>query len=177
MSIQKINVTIEGVSPLLMHAFPLTGTPDGYNKWEPERQAEFAAYRVPETGQLYIPGINIQRCLVSGAAYSKGRGRSTLAKPVAACVMVSPEYCILDPQDYRVDSRPVVNHVTRGRLLSHRPRFDHWRVSFCIEYDDMLLKATELRRVVDDAGSRVGVLDFRPERKGPFGRFMVIKWE
>jgi len=34
-----------------------------------------------------------------------------------------------------------------------------------------------LRHIVDDAGSRVGLLDFRPERKGPFGRFIVIEWK
>lgn len=32
-------------------------------------------------------------------------------------------------------------------------------------------------RIVDDCGTRVGLLDFRPERKGPFGRFVVTKWE
>jgi len=31
--------------------------------------------------------------------------------------------------------------------------------------------------VVDDAGVRVGLLDFRPERKGSFGRFMVVEWK
>jgi len=45
-----------------------------------------------------------------------------------------------------------------------------------ISYDDSILKETELRKVVDDAGSRVGLLDFRPEHKGPFGRFIVTHW-
>jgi hypothetical protein len=30
---------------------------------------------------------------------------------------------------------------------------------------------------VDDAGQRVGALDFRPEKKGAFGRFVVTHWE
>ena len=34
-----------------------------------------------------------------------------------------------------------------------------------------------LKAIVDDAGDRVGLLDFRPERKGPFGRFMVTAWK
>jgi hypothetical protein len=34
-----------------------------------------------------------------------------------------------------------------------------------------------VRVIVNDAGSRVGLLDFRPEKKGPFGRFSVIKWD
>lgn len=35
----------------------------------------------------------------------------------------------------------------------------------------------QVRRVVDDTGSRVGVLDFRPQRRGPFGRFQVVSWK
>jgi hypothetical protein len=50
-------------------------------------------------------------------------------------------------------------------------------VTFEIEYDTVLLKEEELRQVVDDAGSRVGLLDFRPEKKGPFGRFIVTEWK
>jgi hypothetical protein len=46
-----------------------------------------------------------------------------------------------------------------------------------MDYDDVLLKESELRRVVDDAGSRVGLLEFRPEKKGPFGRFIVTEWK
>jgi len=30
---------------------------------------------------------------------------------------------------------------------------------------------------VDDTGQRVGLLDFRPEKKGPFGRFVVTRWD
>lgn len=172
-----INCTIKGISPLLMHSFPMAGEPDGYKNWKPEEQAEFVTYRSPDTKALYIPGISIQRCLVNGATYSKGKGRSSLQKNVAACVLVTPEYCILSNQNFVVDGRPVVIPATKGRIMRYRPRFDDWSVSFVIEYDPVLLKEDELRKVVDDAGSRVGLLDFRPERKGPFGRFNVIDWK
>jgi hypothetical protein len=33
------------------------------------------------------------------------------------------------------------------------------------------------RRLVDDAGRKVGLGDFRPWRRGPFGRFTVVRWE
>jgi hypothetical protein len=45
-----------------------------------------------------------------------------------------------------------------------------------LEYDDTLLSEKEVREILDNAGRRVGLLDFRPERKGPFGRFMVTAW-
>lgn len=176
MAIKRVKCTIEGTSAVLMHKFPMEPI-KAIEKKTPEEQAELAAYRDPETDKLYIPGIAIQRSFVGAATYSKGKGRASLQKPVAACVMVSPEYCDLGVKEYKIDSRPIVVPSTRGRVIRHRPRLDTWAVSFEIDYDDELLTETQVRQVVDDAGSRVGLLDFRPERKGPFGRFVVVKWE
>jgi hypothetical protein len=159
-----------------MHRFPAV-MPEGLDKKSPEERAELAAYRTPDDGELYIPAINLQRSLVGAAAYSKGKGRASLQKQVAACLMVSPEYLRLGRKDFAIDARPVVIPATKGRVMAFRPRLDEWSVSFTVEWDDTLLRESEVRRIIDDAGSRVGLLDFRPERKGPFGRFVVVKWE
>ena len=172
---KAVGVTIKGESPLLMHAFPLVAI-ERLEKKSIEEQAELAAYRDPETSNLYVPGLAIQRAMVSGATYSKGKGRSSLQKVVAACVLVSPERISLGVKNFTIDSRPVVVPATRGRVMRHRPRLDSWQVSFEVEYDPDMLTEKQLRQVVDDTGSRVGLLDFRPERKGPFGRFSVINW-
>lgn len=176
MSIQKVFVTIKGISPLIMHSYPLIPI-EKLEMKSIEEQAELAAYRDPDTEELYIPGVNIQRALIAAAVYSKGKGRATLQKPVAACVLVTPERCSLKVKTFVIDSRPVVIPATKGRVMRHRPRLDDWSVSFTIEFDNDLLKEKELRRVVDDAGLRVGILDFRPEKKGPFGRFMITEWK
>ena len=175
-STKKVDCTIRGMSPLLMHSFPMTEI-KALEKKTPMEQAEIAAYRDPDTRDLYVPGIAIQRCFISGATYSKGKGRASLQKQVAACVLVNPERCSLGTKEFVIDSRPVVVPATKGRVIRHRPKLVEWNVSFRIEYDDTLLRESELRQVVDDSGSRVGLLDFRPEKKGPFGRFMITKWE
>ncbi len=176
MTNSKISVGIRGVSPLLMHAFPLIPI-EKIEKKSREEQAEHAAYRDPETKKLYVPGIAIQRMLVAAATYSKGRGRASLQKEVAASVIVSPERVSLQQEKYAVDSRPVVVPATKGRIMRHRPRLDVWDLTFGIEYDPDLITEQQLRHIVDDGGSRVGLLDFRPEKKGSFGRFMVISWK
>jgi hypothetical protein len=158
-----------------MHAFPMQKLEAPEMK-PAEEQAEHVAYRSPD-GKLYVPSVAMQRCVIGAASYSKGKGRSTLQKPVAACVLVSPEYLILDQQAYGIDARPVVNPTTKGRVVRFRPRFDEWSFEGVVEFDDVLLKESELKRIFDDAGTRVGLLDFRPERKGPFGRFMVTLWK
>jgi hypothetical protein len=173
---KAVEVTLKGTSALLMHRFPLEPI-EAIEKKPKEEQAEIAAYRDPETGGLYMPGVNVQRSLIAAAIYSKGKGRASLQKPVAACVMVTPERIDLGVTDYVIDSRPVVIPSTKGRIVRHRPRLDEWSITFCIEWDETLLTEDQLRRVVDDAGSRVGLGDFRPERKGPFGRSVVVGWE
>jgi hypothetical protein len=172
----SVTVEITGSSALLMHAFPLVPI-EALEKRTPAEQAEFAAYRDPDTQLLYVPGVNIQRSFVASAAFSKGKGRGSLQKQVAACVLVTPERVALGIKDFTIDSRPVVVPATKGRVIRHRPRLDTWALTFAVEWDQTLLTAQQLRRVVDDAGARVGLLDYRPEKKGPFGRFTVTSWQ
>ena len=172
--LEKVDATITGVSALLMHRYPLEPV-EAIEKMSKEDQAELAAYRRPGGG-LYLPAIALQRALIAGAVYSKGKGRATLQKPLAACLLVSPEYIQLGTQEYEIDSRPVVIPATKGRIVRHRPRVNEWSIAVSFEFDSTLITTVQMRQIVDDTGSRVGVLDFRPERKGPFGRFRVDNW-
>ena len=167
-------VKIKGISPLLMHSFPLVEIKN-IEKMAKEEQAEIAAYRDPK-GKLYVPGVAIQRTLVNAAKFSKGKGRATLQMTAAACLMITPERALLDNQSYSIDSRPVVMPATHGRVMRHRPRFDDWALEFEMTWDSSLMTEKQVRQVVDDAGQLVGLLDFRPQRMGSFGRFMVVSW-
>ncbi len=158
-----------------MHRYPLVPI-EGLDKMPPEEQAEHAAYRIPDTRELYVPGTAIQRALVGAATFSKGKGRASLQKIVAACVFVSPEYCGLGTTEYIIDSRHVTIKATGGRIVRHRPRIPVWQATFFIDYDEILLTEEQLRRVVDDTGARVGLLEFNPAHKGPFGRFSILHW-
>lgn len=173
-------VVIEGISPLLMHSYPMVPI-EAIEKKTREEQAELAAYRMPPTddkpGLLYVPGVNVQRSLVAGAAYSKGKGRASLAKVAAACLLVTEEYLSLGTREYGIDARPVVIPATKGRVVRYRPIIREWRLTVPFQYDDSLMSAQQVRQVVDDTGKNVGLLDFRPEKKGPFGRFNVIDWK
>jgi len=178
--IERVRVKITGLSPLLMHAYPLVPV-EALEKKTPEEQAELAAYRDtspgPTQGQLYLPAAAMQRALVAGAAYSKGKGRASLQKPAAACLLIDLPYLWLRQSAYEIDVRPVVIPATKGRVLRYRPRLDRWATEFSLTFDDTLLSAKQVRQIVDDTGKNVGVLDFRPEKKGPFGRFIVDTWD
>lgn len=175
--LKDVDCTIKGISPLLMHRFPMEKLETPIENLTMEEQAEIAAYRNKESNELFVPGIAVWACLVSGAVYSKGKGRATLQKPTAACLMVTPEYCYLGTQQYEIDARPVVVPSTKGRIVRFRPRFNEWSIDFNLEYDPALLMEVQVREIVDNSGKRVGLLDFRPACKGPFGRFVVTSWQ
>lgn len=172
----QATVTIEGTSALMMKKYPEVPI-EGFEKKTPEEQAEISSYRIPGSKELYIPGVAVQRALVKAAAYSKGKGRASLQKVTAACLMVLPEYIGLGTDKFIVDSRPVVVPATKGRIMRHRPRLDQWKGSFGLEWDETLMKESEVKRIVEDMGKRVGLLEFRPACNGPYGRCKVIKWE
>lgn len=180
----KVEVRIKGVSPLLMSRFTSDGG-DGapkpmVNKRDEVEAAESRAYRIvggKTDSNLYVPAECLRQALVNGAAYEKGRGRSSLSKFAAATIFVEPIALDLGTSKYEIDSRPVVIAATKGRIMRHRPRLDLWSLDFTIEFDSTMISEGQMRAIVDHAGSKVGLLDFRPEKKGPYGRFMVTEWK
>jgi hypothetical protein len=172
----QATVTIEGTSALLMHKYPEIPI-EGLDKKEPQEQAELSAYRIPGSKELYIPGVAVQRALVRASTYSKGKGRASLQKVSAACLMVMPEYIGLGTDKFTLDSRPVVIPATKGRVMRHRPRVDKWKGTFGLEWDETLMTEDQVKKIVEDMGKRVGLLEFRPDKGGMYGRSKIIKWE
>lgn len=60
--------------------------------------------------------------------------------------------------------------------LRHRPMFDDWRLTFTAELDEKEIGVKLFRSIVDAAGNKVGIGDYRPSTRGPFGRFKVVEW-
>ena len=176
MELKTATVKIKGLSPLLMHRFPLEPI-EAIEKKTKEEQAEISTYRHPKSKELYVPGENLYSCFVNAATYVKGKGRASMQKPAAACLVIEPLYLLLGTKDFAIDSRAVRNPSTGGTVVRHRPRLEEWELEFTLTYDKTLMSDAQARDIVDNAGSRVGLLDFRPARKGPFGRFIVTKWE
>ena len=181
MAKQEINVQISGISPILLHRHP-TEKIEALDKKEPEEQAEVAAYRDVD-GNLYVPANNLRSCMVGAAIYSKGKGRASLQKPAAAVIQISPDPLNIQDEnghpisEYIIDSQWGRNPTTKGAVLIHRPKIIEWRLMFDLEYDDRFFSDTQIREVMDNAGFLVGLCDFRPANKGPFGRFQVDHWE
>jgi hypothetical protein len=57
-----------------------------------------------------------------------------------------------------------------------RPMFERWGCVVRVQLDTESIPESTFRQLFDWAGLRVGLMDFRPARKGTFGQFIVRNW-
>lgn len=177
-----INVSIKGVTPLLMQKFceedlDRNGKVD--RNLTPRDIATKFAYKA-KTGELFLPADMIFSCLISAGQFHKlGKSKVTTMKSslVPAGINIVQDHCMLGTHNFEIDSRSVVIPSTGGRIMQHRPRLDEWKLSFSLEVDRNIFSEKLVRDIVDDAGMKCGLGAFRPNRKGRFGKFKVTKWE
>lgn len=170
-------VRIKGVSPLLQNRF---ATADEVENKPTKRKSvtmlenavENTVYKLPD-GTVYQPGESIKQAIIeAGKAFKKGR--ANMSKTFASFVIITPEAIVMSPQEYSTDRRAVVIPSTKGRVMRNRARFDDWSLTFSVEVlDDSEIDTKALHDAIDYAGHYVGIGDYRPQKKGMFGRFIV----
>lgn len=175
------NVTIQGISPLLMNKpSALIGDISKERTQKEVSPRELASQKLYEIdGQLYQPETHIKGALVEAGKDQKvvGKGKSTYSKIVGYAVEINPFEIVHKKQDWKVYSVLAVNPSTKGRNLLHRPMLNEWELDFSVTFDDEQISATVLKEIFDRAGKFVGLGDWRPAKKGRFGKFQVTSWK
>jgi len=187
-SMKSIEVEISGVTPLICNRFTdqaqMTATSGNRmamtgDRGTPHEQAEAKLY-IGHDGKPMIPQPNLFRCIiVAGKYFKSGKSKITTQKSsiIPACVeVVGLEIPIQHKEPWAVDTRAVRIPSTGGRILCHRPCFEDWKLSFTLNCDEEMLSIKLLREIIDAAGKRIGLGDFRPDCKGPYGKFVVTRW-
>lgn len=186
-----INIRIEGVTPLICNRFTDEAAEAASNgsrsslatsdRGTPLEIAASKLYLGLDGKTPVVPQPNALRCMVEGGRFHKaGKQQITTAKSsllYAGFDIAGAELPIIHRQPWKVDTRPVRIPSTGGRILCHRPMFDDWALEFVLSLDLGILGEKLARQIIDDAGKRIGLGDFRPATKGPFGRFVVVHWE
>lgn len=183
-----ISLTLTGVSPLIMNRFTDaaalaatngTRTTKKSNSETPEEICESKLYK-SDDGIIGIPTMNILASIRdAGRFFKAGKRQLTTGETSMIPAFVLPMQVfvpLVHKAAWRVDARAIVNPSTKGRKLGYRPVFEDWTVSLELDFSDDEFDVKLLRQVVDAAGKRVGLGDFRPARKGPFGRYVVSSW-
>lgn len=188
-AMRTAKIEISGVTPLICNKFSdaaslkASSGRSSVMNGEKETPLEVAASRlyVGLDGEPMIPGMNVFRCIVEGGRFHKvGKKQVTTLKNsvLYACASINEiEIPIIHRQPWKVDTRAVRIPATGGRILAHRPMFDDWSLNFSIDFVEEMLGEKFLRDILDDAGKRVGLGDFRPDCKGPYGKFVVNFWK
>ena len=181
----EVRAVIEGLAPgLLMHNPALSLGVESKTIPSPEVEAERALYRWGD-GSLFLPSTAIYASLCEAGKKLKYRdipdtkygSRKLLAAGVRS---LADGFALLDVATeqpittYEVHRLPV--RVPTGRILRARPLIPAWRCELTVQFDVSVIGDAILRVIADalvQSGQSVGLLDFRPAKGGPYGRFVV----
>lgn len=189
MNYEKLSVTIEGVSPLLMHNAQLCNPLNpivqemkgisGKRKKTDEDYIELA--RLEFWGSLYldsekgpvIPGFNVEATIVEAA--KKDRGGKVLAK---SGIIVEDDNPLIYDGPRTVDelwaNKNFVNvasaRVQMARIMRCRPIFRQWSLKFELMYLRQVCTKSQIEKWLEIAGLMCAIGDWRPR----FGRFVVV---
>lgn len=186
---KEIRIKITGTTPLICNRFTDEAQISASNgnrvatvgdKGSPKEQASKKLY-IGNNGKPIIPQPNLFRAIIDGGKFFKaGKSKVTTLKSslIPACLEIAGiEIPIKSRDGWEVDTRAVRIPSTGGRILSHRPKFNDWELEFTTHLDEEIMSPALFREILDAAGKRIGLGDFRPDCKGPFGKFVVTLWQ
>lgn len=191
----RVKVRIEGASPLLQNAMTES---DLLSLWNKDKAPKTASRPLPRDaankkayldaeGKPYLPGPNLMSCLIAAGVFLRADGKrqfSTAKSSILPGMLVLEDTVLplIDPLNnkpavWEVDMRRGVNPNGNEAVAIVRPRFDSWSTTFHLLIDTAQVGEDKIRELVDIAGRAIGLGDFRPARKGVFGRFRVVRWD
>jgi hypothetical protein len=185
---KTVEVEVRGTTPLLVHRFSEESEQEKATRRikvgneDPREVAKRAAY-IASDGSFYISAFSIPNAMANAGSNHKMRGsRKTLRFVVPCAVTVKADTITImngagPAKDFEVDARPVTIPATKGRVMRYRPRFNCWGLKFSLVINEAMLALDDAQMLLNEAGVSVGIGDFRPEKRGPFGTFLVTSFK
>lgn len=189
-----VRLGIEGVgSGLLMHnpasmqAAPEGPARSGKKIPKPLDEAKAGLYIIPGgSGQLYAAADWFREAALLAAKEFKDssrRGNATMVQRFSASVFHTDIYFPLfrastgaaiteKEPDWEMFLKRVV--IQGNGIVRARPLITDWATTVEFEYDDEVIAPDLIAPIVHASGKYPGVGDYRPAKKGPFGRFKVV---
>ena len=184
---KKYSVTLKGITPYMQHRMD----DQKLEEWEKNRKgiierqdvsqsdsvrAEYHCYRNLDS-QCFIPSEHLRQSFINAGAFVKskvGNARKSMKNVVAAMFMVSPEEITIPDYDL-IDKRSAVNKNVKARIISIRPKWSNWKVTFTLLVDNDTITTNTIEEIINYAGSYVGIGSYRPTNNGYFGRFELVE--
>ncbi len=189
----QVKLTLIGQTPLLINAMSEKQLLDMRNKTKKAKSAAKPSLREEADSKVYIlrdgkphvPTRLLMSNFIAAGQFVRLDGKrqiSTAEKTVLPGMLsiVSTECPILSadgqPAKWEVDIQQGRNPNGGEAVCIVRPRFDDWRLDLIIEIDQEQMPLQMAREMIDIAGRKCGLGDFRPQRKGTFGMYKVSSW-
>lgn len=184
-------IEIIGTRPLLQHQFGPEAMPlqkaerTGVAGNDPEEWRKTCM--VTADGQLYVRGVNIFGTIRDGSKYTK-KGKGSIQSLISATLQIVEDIVLLDrflpvggmpstdhAQPVYLDVCGVRNPSTKARNVRYRlAAAPGWKATFTIVWDKTIVSREQMRAVLIDAGTLVGLAD---GRSIGFGRFSTLSFE
>lgn len=178
-------VPILGTSPLIVHRFSekakkqmldaMQGRKTPKESKNPEAEYQAAFYRLKGDGGYGFPATAFKQATVGGARFY---GKQLSMTALKQYVFFRGEPGEDGQSLVRIEGEPhmredVVRVGRGGSSLTYRPEFSEWRTRLHVTYVKSALTRNSVLSLIDAGGMGVGVGEWRPERDGDFGCFMV----
>jgi len=178
---KKYKVEITGITPLLQNKPEEYGfdiqwiEKQASTNWEGEALKKLY---VNTDGEIYQPSTHIERALIEAGKKikMKGAGKSNYSKYFGSMINVEEAEILHIKPKYEIFKALVVIPSTKGRIMRYRPLFKEWKLVFNISFEDEI-SSDVLKEALEIAGRYVGIGDWRPEKKGKFGKFQVTSFQ
>ena len=178
---KKYKVKIKGISPLLMNKPEEYGFDEQWIEKKASTNWEKDALKklyIDADERIYTPSNHVEMALIEAGkkVKVKGQGKATYSKLFGSMVTIEEFELIHLKQKYEIFKMLVVIPSTKGRVMRYRPMFKDWEFEFHINFEDEI-PAEAIKECLEIAGKYVGIGDWRPKKKGKFGKFQVVKFE
>ncbi len=189
---RKLQIVCGGMFPIMMDRMPeavldslATGARLQIKKDRPhEEVAEEKIYR-DEEGRIGLPVTMLYAALVTAGRDVSYKGRQNISTAettkLFGLMEISEEFLLFPVPEgtketpWIVDKRPGRLPKDGTAVCLRRPKFKNWNFTCTVIFDEKLIDQSKILELFYQAGKFQGLGSFRPNCKGPFGRFVVDK--
>jgi len=180
---KRFEVELRGSTAYLMDRFPEDALENNVRKrsggqMQADANYDSKFYRT-SNGKPYVPSNQVLGCLVNAGKELRvvGRGKKNYSTIFASTVDIRPEEVPIKsetPYPYKISG---VNPTTKTRVMIVRPRFEKWSLKFEMQCEDDQVPGEVIEEGLHIGGKSVGIGAWRPNKRGRFGKFEVIKFK
>ena len=183
LGLKYATITIQGISPLLVHHFNEKTQKEMAEKNQgkakaarefikPEKEYEAALYKMGKS-KTGVPAVGLKHAAVNACTFvsemkkTHCRGSFHVLEEENGLVPVKGKH-VMDTRIVRIG-----NFGSKVSVNRYRPRYDKWEITFRVVYNPRMISPEQLLNLYENAGFAIGLCEHRPEKNGNLGMFKV----